>query len=240
MKLWQIHDGTDTQLVMVDDESVFSEAGPRARIAGIAKAIEGGASPGRTFTAEAKHVVLRDARRVQQSSSDQDIDFVMGEGKEEKTVSLSIADGGIRDEIFGAVAHATEGRLKRYEDTLSRPRAVLPSLIALTVFGFGTAIAIRAAAALQAADEVVVSGRKKGLKQLFVWILETLGPTGVAVIGGLICALCLWTFTGRLRAPPHLQMLQSTPYRVPGTVSTGLKYLALLAVWALFAPGLLR
>ncbi len=240
MKVWQIHDGGDTQLVMVDDESVFSESGPRARIAGIAKAIEGGASPGRTFTAEAKHVVLRDTRRVQQTSGDQDIDFVLGEGKEEKTISVGVADGGMRDDIFAAVEKATEGRLKRYEDSLSRPRAALPSLIALTVFGFGTAIAMRAAAALQAADEVVVSGRKKGIKQLFVWILEFLGPTGVAVIGGLICALCLWNLQSRLRTPPHLQMLQSTPYRAPGTMVTGLKYLALIAVWFLFAPGLFR
>jgi hypothetical protein len=240
MKHWQIHDGDSTQLVMVGDESVFAQSGPRERIDGLAKLLESGQSPGRVFGPDAQHVVLRDTRRVQQNSSDHDIDFIQGEGKEEKTISVSIADSGMRDDIFGAVERVTEGRLRRYDDSLSRPRAALPALTALTVFGFGTVIAVRAAAALQAADEVVVSGRKKGLKQLVVWVLETLGPTGVAVIGGLICALCLWTLQRRLRTPPHLQLLQSTPYRSPGPLTTGLKYLALIAVWMLFAPGLLR
>lgn len=240
MSYWQIHDGDRTQLVMVGEESVFAQTGPREQIAGLVKLLDAGQSPGRVFAADAQHVVLRDTRRVQQDSSDDDIDFSQGDGKEAKTISISIADGGLRNEIFGAVERSMDGRLRRYEDSLSRPRAALPALTGLTVFGIGTVIAMRAAEALRAADEVLVSGRKKGLKQLVVWVLETLGPTGVALLGGLICALCLWTLQRRLRTPPYLQLLQATPYHAPGGILTGLKYLALVAVWMLFAPGLLR
>jgi site-specific recombinase len=108
------------------------------------------------------------------------------------------------------------------------------------VFGFGTALAMQAAAALQMAGEVEFTGRKKGLKQLVVWILELLGPTGVGIIGGLICALCLWTLVQRLKAPPHLQILQPKPYQAQSALVTALKYIALFAVWALFLPPLLR
>ena len=32
------------------------------------------------------------------------------------------------------------------------------------------------------------TGRRAGLKKLFAWIAESLGPTGVLVVGGLVCA----------------------------------------------------
>jgi hypothetical protein len=35
------------------------------------------------------------------------------------------------------------------------------------------------------------TGRRAGLKQLFAWLADLLGPTGVLVAGGLIIAACV-------------------------------------------------
>jgi hypothetical protein len=240
MKYWQVNDGDDTQVILVSDEAVYSESVPASRAGALVEQLKTGQSPARTFSDKATHIVLRDTRRVKQSSSDSDIDFNTGEGKQAKEISLTIEDGGIRDEVFGCIEHETDGRFRRYEDSYTRPRAAVGALTGLTVFGFGTALAMKAAAAFQAAGEIEITGRKKGLKQLVVWLLELLGPTGVGIIGGLICALCLWTLVQRLKAPPHMQILQPKPYQSQSALVTALKYIALFAVWALFLPPLLR
>ncbi|MGB0133644.1 hypothetical protein, partial [Dokdonella sp.] len=240
MKYWLVNNGDDTQVVLVSDEAVYSESVPASRAGTMVEQLKSGNSPARTFSEDATHIVLRDTRRVKQSSSDNDIDFNTGEGKQAKEISLSIEDGGIRDEVFGSIEHETEGRFRRYEDSYTRPRAAVGSLTGLTVFGFGTVLLMKAAAAIQVAEEIEVTGRKRGLKQFVVWLLDTLGPTGVGIIGGLICALCLWVLVQRLKAPPHLQILQPKPYQPQRALVTALKYIALFAIWALFLPPLLR
>ena len=234
MKFWLVNEGDATQLVLVSDEAVYAENAPNARSAGMVEQLRSGQVPTRVFSDKADHIVLRDTRRIRQSSSDSDIDFDVGEGKQSKSVSLTISDNGIRDEVFGAVEHATEGRFQRYEDSYTRPRAAVGAFTALTVFGFGTLGAMAAAAAFRGVEEVHVEGRKQGLKYLVVWLLDLLGPVGVGIIGGLICALCLWTLVQRLKSPPHMQILQAKPYRPQSAWVTGLKYTVLIAVWALF------
>lgn len=49
------------------------------------------------------------------------------------------------------------------------------------------------------------TGRRAGAKKLFAWIAEALGPTGVLVVGGLVCAgMVAWlivTLKKRKEAP---------------------------------------
>lgn len=63
-----------------------------------------------------------------------------------------------------------------------------------------------AARDIEAGKEIVVSGRRSGLKRLIVMLGDTLGTTGSLVVGGIAILLCLlWlvkSFKARQAATP--------------------------------------
>jgi hypothetical protein len=240
MRFWLDKDDDNTNLIVVSDEAVYAEQldGPscQRRVA----ELNAGKSPATVFGADATHVVLRSVSRVQQSSDDEDIDFITRDGKDEKTKSITIRDPGLRAEIFTAIEKATQGRFARHEDQYSRPRAAFASALALTIVGFLTKISASAAAVIASTEDYEVEGRKQGLKRLIVWILDLLGPTGVWIVGGLICALAAWSLYTKIKSPPSITLLQAEPYKPQHAAVTTLKYLALAAIWFLFFPLLLR
>jgi hypothetical protein len=240
MQYWQDVDGDNTQLIAVSDEAVYAETLKNAVAVQQAQRLAAGESPTQVFGDKATHITLRSLKKVQLSTGDNDIDFVIEGGKDDKTESLGVEDDGIRQQVFEAVDQATHGRFKRYEDSYGKARAGFASLATLTALLFGTKIAYGAAVAIRAADEIEISGRKKGFKQMVVWVLDFLGPWGVSILGGLLCALAIYTFVQRIQAPPLLQILQAKPYRPQGPVKTTLKYAVLAAVWVVMAPGLVR
>jgi hypothetical protein len=239
MRYWLDKDDDKTNLIVVTDEAVYAEKMAHAACLRQVGELKAGKSPATVFGEDATHVVLRTLTRVQQSSDDDDIDFVRRDGKDEKTESIGILDKGIRDDVYAAVGQVTQGRFTAYEEQYSRPRAAFGTLVALTVFGFGTHIAAGAAKVIHAAD-YEAEGRNQGMKKLIVWVLDLLGPTGVWVIGGSICALLLFGLYNSLKAPPFVRVLQAEPYKRQGVIGLSLRYLALAAAWVLFFPTLFR
>ncbi len=240
MRYWQDKSDDKTTLIVVSDEAVYAEKMDVAACARQIGELNSGKSPATVFGKDATHVVLRSVSKVQQSRGDEDIDFVMRDGKDEKTESISINDEGVRADVFIALERATQGRFKRYEDQYSRARAAYGAALFLTIFGFITKFAASAATVIRNAEDYEVDGRKKGLAQLIVWVLDFLGPTGVWVIGGLICALFAWSLYLHLKAPPFMTILQADPYKPQSSIVTVLKYLGLAAIWILFGPAMLR
>jgi len=240
MQYWQDVDGDSTKLIAVSDEAVYAEELKNAAALQQAQRLAAGESPTQVFGDKATHITLRSLKKVQLSTADDDIDFSIEGGKDDKTESLSIEDAGIRQQVFEAIEVALQGRFKRYEDSYSKARAGFASLATFTALLFGTKIAYGAAVAIRAAEEIEITGRKKGMKQMAVWALDLLGPWGVSILGGLLCALALYTLVLRIQAPPMLQILQPKPYKPQGPIKTTLKYAVLAAVWVLMAPGLVR
>ncbi len=237
MQYWLDVDGDDAQLLAVSSEAVYAETHKPAIAEQQLQRLRAGESPAQVFGDKATHIVIRGLKSVQWSTADDDLDFKSGEGKEEKSQSLSIEDAGIRAEVFAAVEQQTQGRFRRYEDSFSKARAAFASALTFTLLAMGTAIATNAATAIRAADEIEISGRKKGLKQIVVWVLDTLGPWGCSILGGLLCALALFVLIQRVQAPPYLQILQAKPYKPQHGIVTGIKYALLAALWVVFAPG---
>ncbi len=240
MQFWQDVDGDSTQLIAVSDEAVYAESLKSIAAAQQAQRLSAGESPAQVFGEKATHIVLRSVKKAQLSTADADIDFDIEGGKDDKTVSLSFEDAGIREQVFAAVEQVTANRLRRFEDSYGRARAMFASLATLTSLMIGTKIAFGAAVAIRAADEIEISGRKKGMKQMVVWAIDLLGPWGVSILGGLLCSLAIYTCVLRYQAPPHLQILQAKPYKPQGVIVTGLKYAVLAAVLVLFGPMLIR
>lgn len=237
MQYWLDVDGEDTQLLVVTQEAVYAETCKSAIADQQLQRLQSGESPAQVFGDKATHIVLRSLNKVQWSTADDALDFVSGEGKEQKSQSLSIEDPGIRAAVFGAVEQRTQGRFRRFEDQFGKARAAFASALTFSLLAMGTAIASKAATAIRAADEVEISGRKKGLKQIVVWALDTLGPWGCSILGGLLCALALFVLIQRVQAPPHLQILQAKPYKPQHGIVTGFKYALLAGLWVLLGPG---
>lgn len=238
MQHWLDVDGDSTRLIVVSSEAVYAEDHKGEVAQAQVRRLQAGESPAQVFGEKATHIVLRAVKKVQQSSADSDIDFELGEGKDAKSESLTIEDAGIRDAVFGAVQQSTQGRFQRYEDSYGKLRAAFASALTFSLLAMATAVATKAAIAIRAADEIEISGRKKGLKQIAVWVLDTLGPWGCSILGGLLCALALFVLIQRVQAPPHLQILQAKPYRPQSGIVTGIKYALLAGLWVLMGPGL--
>jgi hypothetical protein len=60
-------------------------------------------------------------------------------------------------------------------------------LYALAAAAFGIATYLMAVS-LEEGDEITVSGRRKGFKQIMLWLAETLGSTGILILAILISA----------------------------------------------------
>jgi hypothetical protein len=240
MHYWQDRSDDKIRLVVVTNEAVYAEEMDAAACARQVGELNAGKSPATVFGKDATHVVLRSVSKVQQTRGDEEIEFSLRDGKDEKSESISIVDDGIRNEVFAALERVTQGRFQHFEDQYSRARAAFGAALSLTIFGFGTKIAASAAAVIRSAEDYEVDGRKKGLKQLIVWVLDLLGPAGVWVIGGSICALLAWSLYSHIKAPPFITILQAEPYKPQSGIITVLKYFGLAAIWVLFFPLLLR
>ncbi|WP_148040962.1 hypothetical protein [Montanilutibacter psychrotolerans] len=241
MQYWQDGKGEKTQLIVVTDEALYAHTFATPVAQQHVDELVSGKSPALLFAvADATYVAFRSLDRAQCSSSDNDIDFAFKEGKEDQSVSLSIEGEGIREQVLAALEHALHGRFKRYEDQYSRPRAAFGSALWLSIFAFATWVLANAASALQAAGDHEITGRRKGLKTLVAGTLEWLGPTGVTVIGGLLCALVAWNLVNRVKAPSLVQILQPGPYKAQGAAITVIKYLVLAVLWIGLLPIVLR
>jgi hypothetical protein len=233
MQHWIDRKDDKAQLIVLTDEAVYAESLTPAAAAQAVEALEAGRSPAMVLGKDAKHVTFRSMTRVQYNEHETDIEFHHRDGKDDANVSVFIETPGLREQVFAAAQQQLSDTFAAYETHYSRWRAAFGPLIALTVFGLGT-LALRVAAiAIRAVDEVEVSGRRQGLKTLFVWVLDTLGPMGVSVAGGLLVLLSGWVLYSRLQEPQRLHILQSAPYSPPSAVTLVLKYVVLVAVWAL-------
>ncbi len=239
MHYWQDKDDDKINLIVVTNEALYAEKMDAAACQRQIEELNAGKSPATLFGSEATHVVLRSVTKVQQTSGEEELDFTLRDGKDEKTKSVSIVDQGVRSEVLTAIEWVTQGRFKLYEDQYSRARAAFATAVSLTIFGFCTKIAASAAAVLKNADDYDVDGRNKGLTYVIIWVLDLLGTTGVWLVGGSICALLIWSLFNQIKSPPFIRILQAEPYKPQATAITVLKYLGLAVVWVVMSPTLL-
>jgi hypothetical protein len=233
MQHWIDTQDGSTQLIVVTDEAVYADKMSKDAAVQAVDALESGRSPAMVFGKDAKHVAFRAMTRVQYNEHETDIEFHHRDGKDDSVVSVFIETPGLRERIYDHLRERLADQFAAHETHFSRWRAAFGSLMALTVFGFGTLLLRGAAAAVRAAGEIEYEGRRQGMKKLFVGVLDLLGPTGVTVIGGILMLLAGLVLYSRLKEPQRLHILQSTPYAPPSPAVLGLKYAGLCVVWLL-------
>ena len=80
-------------------------------------------------------------------------------------------------------------------------------LVVLAVIAFSVFLLVNAAAELADGEDVTVTGRNRGLKKLLAFVLETIGPTGVYIVGGVLSGLALYRLVQRIKNPPVVTIL---------------------------------
>ena len=172
---------------------------------------------------------------IQADHVDDEIEIHYRSGDEVKEETLHMANPDVRNEAYQQLKAAFGDKFSETEHNYSIPRAAFGSLAALTTFGLLTWGGAKFAAALRAAEDYEISGSRQGLKALVAGILEFIGPIGVYVVGGLICAMGALTLFTRVTKPQQMLILQEEPYKPGSKIALALKYMALFFVWYVVA-----
>lgn len=149
----------------------------------------------------AKHIPFATITNVRYNEKDQHLDIHYRQGKDKKEATFTFADTAEREEVFAELKKVLPTYSEKRQEMNAMSAGVKPLLVAL-VLSFFTYIGFRAAQQLAAGAEAEVSGRHSGVKRLFAWLLDLLGPTGVLIIGGLMVAGALLVLVKRMGEPP--------------------------------------
>lgn len=170
-----------------------------------ARLSQGAAVPG--VVPDAKGIPYAAITAVKANKHRDDFNITYKEGARTSYKGFSFKDGATRNAAFDALERRLAPRAHRTEVQLGAARAALAPIIATCVVGLFVLGAYQAAADMAAGQEAKIEGRRQGLKQLFAWALDTVGTTGVFIIGGLVLVGCIAWMVARVRKPPLMMRL---------------------------------
>ena len=229
--VWCADDTFLGDLIYLNESNLVIDSPDDDKAEQIKSALLGGTPAAQVLSSDSTDIPLLSITSIRTDRNDEDIEIEYRSGKETKEKTLRLSSPEKRDEVYAALKSVFGEKFTETEDAYSVPRAALGSLTALTVFGLLTWGGAYFAKLLRAAEDYEIEGSRQGAKQLIAWILEFLGPTGVYIIGGLICALCAFTLYSRVTQPQVMLILQEKPYKKGSSIVLTLKYGALFFVW---------
>lgn len=130
-----------------------------------------------------------------------EFDIAYKAGKDSKTANFSFTTTEERATAFAALKATLSGATEKREE-LNVVTAAIKPLIFTLIFAGLTYAFYMGAKDLQTGGEADTSGRRGLIKQVFAWLMDVLGPTGVLIVGGLIVAICLVALVKRVGNPP--------------------------------------
>ena len=219
------------QLIFLSDQNLVVDSPDKDKASQIRDELLGGSTPAAVLSSDSVDIPLLSVVKIMTDKNDDEIEIHYKSGKETKEETLRLASKEKRDEVYAALKGIFGSKFEEAEEVWSMPRAIYAPLMSGTIFGCLTWLFANAAAELRAVEEYEISGSRRGLKALFAWILEVLGPTGVWIIGGGICLLCAMSLFNRIKEPPVYMILQEGAYKKPSMVKLFFKYSILTVIW---------
>lgn len=238
MSVW-IREGAATgNIAVISDDAVITGRLKNEALKETASRIDGGESPLNVLGKEATHIPLFNISRVEFDAHEEEIEITYKDGKENKTETIEFADKEDRSAAFKQIASRLGDGFTSLTESYSKLRAVYMPLFMLTVLGFFTWLLHGAAKDIAAGAEAELTGRHKGIKALFYWILDLIGPIGVLIVGCLFMALAVMALMQRYKEPPIITRLQEGTQKASRGLGTVIKYAILAGIWYLFFPAL--
>ena len=221
-------------LIVLTDDTLALADPDKKQLPATRQRLLAGEAPSAVLGSDATIIPIAAVRRFVTDVHDEDIEVEYASGASNETETLRLASGEKRDEVFAALKTAAGDRFTEYEESFSVPRSAFAPLMTLTICGALTWVFARAA------QDVSSGANDPGfqsdtLKAIMLWFMRLFGPTGVYIVGGLLCALCLLSLVMRVKRPPTLLILNQGKHR-PGTkLGLVFKYLLLLGAWSFVA-----
>lgn len=228
MKTWIDERGADRKLTVISEEFLYVDDDDKQDFVAMVGMLEQGAEPANVLSEKSDCIRLAAIYRVENDDTDTSLTVRYRDGKDKKSEVWFYSTEAVRDEIVAGLQQALGDHFRAHTDAYDVPRAIYAPLLTITLTVLASWILSGAARAIQAADEVEISGKNGLLKRVFVWVLDTLGPTGVMIVCWLVVILALRSFYRRALRPPVMTIIQAEPYKAGTIAGTAVKY-ALLA-----------
>ena len=219
------------QLITLTNESIVLAYPDDKQVESIRSRLQAGESAASVLHKNATVIPFLSIIRISTDRHDEDIEIEFETGGEKHSKTLRLLNPEKRDEVYAELKTVFGQKFEEIEDSYSLPRAAIGSLLSLTICGGLTWVCASAAATLRAADDYEIEGRHASSKALIAWILETLGPIGVSIIGGILCLLSGAMLYLRVRQPQSMLIMQEEPYRPESQFRLIGKYLVLFFMW---------
>lgn len=236
MNSWIKKGASQGNIVVVSDDAIISSQLKNEALDEAKSRIDGGEGPLNVLGKEAIHIPFFSVTRVQFDEHDEDIEIAYKSGKEGKTETLDFTDKADRTTAFQLIENHLGEHFTSLTESYTKIRAVYMPLVMLTIFGFLTWLLHSTAAEIAAGAEAEFSGRHRGIKALFFWILDLIGPIGVLIIGSLFMALAIMALIQRFKEPPIITRLKQGAQKPGRGIGTVIKYALLAGAWYLFLP----
>jgi hypothetical protein len=156
---------------------------------------------------QADEILYADISSVHADALDEDLTIYQG-GRDlselpNSSTSLTFNDASARDAALAALERHLAPRLQRREVQYGVVRAALgPLLLGVLIAAFAF-VAFHAAALIAEGDEAYFYKPGTSARgRAFIPLLKLLGPTGVAILGGLAVLACIVELVERVRRPP--------------------------------------
>ena len=227
--VWCADDTFLGDLIYIGSENLIVDSPDENKLPSIRDALLAGQAPAAVIGSDAVNIPLHAVKKISTDRHDQDIEIVYAKDKEDAEQTLRLASPEKRDEVFAALKQVFGNRFEVFEEAYTRPQALAAPLMSLTFFAFLTLVFAGVAGGLGEAQDDDASGKE----QLFVWLIDLVGPVGVWIVGGILCALSLAAVVLAAKRPPVMLTLQEPPYRPKSNVMLVVKYIGIAFGWFL-------
>lgn len=240
MKVWINKESIFDNFIVVGDESVVTADLKDAEIDAAKKRILSGERPLNVLLDKATTIPYFMITKIVSEETDTDFEISYKTEKDSDTKTIDAVDIETRKEILRDIESHLDNDFTSMTEEYNVFRAIYASLMTLSGLIIITWLIHGAAASIVEGAEADISGRNSGIKALFVWVLELLGPTGVLIVGALLMFFAVMTLVRRIKQPTIVTTIKKGEQTSGALISTSIKYLIFVGVWYLFGPGMLH
>ena len=237
-KVWINKDTLFDKVVVVADDAIVTADVEESSLEATKSRIENGEAPLNVLGEKATMIPYFSISKAEVNERDTDIEVEYKADKDSKSKTLDFVDIDTRKAAFTEIQSQLGDKFNCMTEQYSVMRAVYAPLMTLTVLALVTWMLHGAAAAIAGGEEADFSGKNSGIKSIFFWVLDLLGPMGVLVVGGSLMLLAVLSLVKRVKQPPVITTLKEGEQSPAGVGGTVFKYGILAGMWYLFAPSL--
>ena len=194
------------RLLVLTDDAVYVSNPDKAQLSRIGSQLREG-TPVKTVVPDADEVRYSAISSVTANKLGDSLNIYHLQGSQTRMKNVTFKDASAMQTALAALARRLAPRFQRREVQYGALRASLAPLVTAAVIAALTYVSVMAATGLAAGEDADIRGRAQLVKRIFVWVIGLLGPTGVAIAGGLVVLGCLAWLVARVKQPPLMVTL---------------------------------